>query len=153
MPAEEIRISPSGPFLNVLTADSLSQSFFHWGSLAINTGGQPNFIYPGFANFQSINKRLEIAWTFDCIFDQMRVRARVAGTGGNQLRYRLDINALDSGLEVLMLNTATVGDNLIDSAAVMAGDLLSLRVSKQGGPIATSPMDILVSFRIRSLML
>lgn len=84
--------------------------------------------------------------------DLARVRVRNPGTPNmgppGIVNYRVRINNANTPLVVSMVVTAFDGSDLVNSVAVLAGDLVDIEVTKPGG-IMTSPTSPIFSMRFR----
>ena len=123
------------------------KSFLTWGDDNITTTTTTRYLTPGFddgtAETTETAYRVPSAGTAQ----NMRVRARAAGSGAATLTYTLMVNGSPSALSVAMSNTANDGTDLVNTVSLSAGDLISIRVTKSTS-LSSSPDDIMVSLEV-----
>lgn len=74
----------------------------------------------------------------------MRVRHNILAGNGNAIVYTLLVNGVATALSVSLASTAADGSDLVDAIAVVAGDLVAVRVTKAASTVQ-SPTDIVAS--------
>ena len=74
----------------------------------------------------------------------MRVRHTTAGVGAANLTYTLLINGTPTALSVTMAANTQDGSDLVNTVAVSAGDLATMRVTKAAS-ISSSPDNLTVT--------
>jgi hypothetical protein len=136
-----------GPALN-----KFSGAILVWGNLDIGTSTTPRYLTSGYDSVAAptvpIQYRIPVSGTLDLA----RVRVRSPGTPSmgppGMISYQVRINNALTLLVVTMVVTAFDGSDLIDSVAVVAGDLVDIEVIKPGA-IMTSPTSPMFSMRFR----
>lgn len=122
-------------------------SILTWGDDSITTTTTTRYLTPGFddgtAETTETAYRMPAAGTAQ----NLRVRARVAGTGAATLTYTLMVNGSPSSLSVAMSNTAQDGSDLVNTVSLSAGDLISIRVTKSAS-LSSDPDDIVASLEV-----
>lgn len=125
------------------------KSFITWGDDSIATSTTTRYLTPWFddgtAETTEASYRVPSAGTAQ----NLRVRARVAGTGAATLTYTLMVNGGASALAVAMSNTVQDGSDLVNTVSLSAGDLISIRVTKSAS-LSSSPDDIVASLEVTS---
>lgn len=81
----------------------------------------------------------------DGILSQFRVHQNVPGTGAGSGDYDVLINGVASGIVATLDITDTDGSDLVTEVAVLAGDLIGLRLITSGEGIDTGPSDITIT--------
>lgn len=127
------------PFFTATSPLAADDTFvFAAGGIGLSTTARflPFGFTPNNAPTSPVSLRAARAGTFS----NLRVRHNLTGTGGN-LTYTLRVNGVDSVLTVTATAGSTGGNDLANSVAVAAGDLIDLRVTKAAA-ISNSPSDI-----------
>ena len=84
----------------------------------------------------------------DATVANLRVRHLVAGTSANRARYTVLRNDEPTALTVDVVGTSTAHVVSALRVPVVAGDLLSVRVTRPDGSLATAPTDVAFSFEV-----
>lgn len=118
---------------------------FTWGNSSIATSTATRYLSPGFDSSLAGTTtekafRLPRAGTLR----NLRIRANTAGVGAANLTYRVRLNATNTSIVATMAANTQDGSDLSNTAAVVAGDLISISVAKASS-ITTSPVDVVVS--------
>lgn len=115
-----------------------------WGNNSVAATTTTRFLSPWYD--ESTAQTVAVAWRAprDGSIRSMRVRHNITAGNGNPIVYTLLVNGVATALAVSLASTAADGSDLVDAVAVVAGDLLSLRVTKAAATGA-SPTDIIVS--------
>lgn len=115
-----------------------------WGNNTVQATTTTRYLTPWYddvlAPTAPIQWRIPRAGTFR----NMRVRHNTTAGNGNLIVYTLRVNSVASTLAVSLASTAADGSDLANSAAVAAGDLLDIEVTKALA-IGSSPVDITLS--------
>lgn len=121
----------------------------YWGNSGLTTTVTTRFLDPGYvpANARVVRTSYEIPQ--DGILDRLFTHHNVVGVGGN-ITYTVEVNGVPSVLSVTLLASALTGSNLIPTVPVIAGDNVTIRVTKPAA-ITTSPQRVLTSLRFRPL--
>lgn len=116
--------------------------FFGNGSVAATT--TTRFLTPAYdhdlAQITAIQWRATRAGTLR----NMRVRVNGPAGNGNAIVYTLRVNGVATSVTVSLASTSADGSDLVNTAAVAAGDLVDLQVTKAAS-VGTSPSDITAS--------
>jgi hypothetical protein len=72
------------------------------------------------------------------------MRHNAPSGNGNIIKYTVRKNGVATTILVNLASTASDGSNLVNSIAVLEGDLIDIQVTKAAG-IATSPTEIIAS--------
>ena len=119
------------------------------GALIGSVATVARFFAPGGMGL-AVESAIEIQWAAPRAGTIRNLRIRcTAGTGGATNTYTVRKNGVNTTLTVGILNTATNGSNLANSFTVVAGDLISVQVTKSGVP-ATPQARISTSFEMIS---
>lgn len=121
-----------------------SKAILTWGDDSIATSMTTRYLTPGFDDGQAETTETAFRIPFACTLKNLRIRARVAGSGAATLTYTLVVNGTPSSLTVSMSNTSQDGSDLVNTVAVSAGDLISIRVTKSAS-LSSSPDDVMAS--------
>lgn len=104
------------------------------------------FLGPGLGLAAESATEIQVPVTRSGTVRNMRLRC-VVGVGNANNTYTLRKNGVNTGLSVVIANNVAQASDLVHSTTVVAGDLLSIQVTKAGVP--TSPQtQIAVSFEI-----
>lgn len=118
-----------------------------FGALSGSTAIANRFFAPGGLDLAvESSVEIQVAIPRPARIRNLRMRC-TAGTGGGNNTYRFRKNSADVALQVTVVNTATTGTDTTNSFTVVAGDLVSCRVSKTVAP-TTPQTNILVSCEI-----
>jgi len=132
------------PKFYVDSATAAVASMQLWGNSGLTASTTTRYLSPGCTDDTAHTTITEFRVTRAGTFSKMRVRHNTASGNGNSIVYTLLVNGVASALTVSMASTASDGSDLVNTAAVAVGDLVSLQVTKAAG-IASSPSDIVVS--------
>lgn len=128
-------------------ASGASKAILTWGDDNITTTTTTRYLTPGFddgtAETSETAYRVPSAGTAQ----NLRVRARVAGSGAATLTYTLIVNGSPSSLSVAMSNTTQDGSDLVNTVSLSAGDLISMRITKSAS-LSSAPDDIVASLEV-----
>lgn len=125
----------------------LPSTIMGWGAEDINTTTTARYLFPWYGARAALTTTRDIRIPFAGTLKNLRVRQNVAGTGAATITYTVDVNAVGSALAVAMSNTVQDGSDLVNTVAVSAGDLLTIRVTKSAA-ITTSPTGIIASLEV-----
>jgi hypothetical protein len=114
--------------LDGLTSGANS-AFFMWGNQTISPTTTVRWLDPSYNATSAGIVAIVFATPIGGTVKNMRV-TQVGGGNGNLVNFTLFVNGVATALVVTMASTAVLGTNLINSAVVVAGDLLELRVTK-----------------------
>ena len=104
------------------------------GALLGSVATAARFFAPGGMGL-AVESTVEIQWAAPRAGTIRNLRIRcTAGTGGGTNTYTVRKNGVNTTLLVAILNTATNGSNLASSFTVVAGDLISVQVTKSVAP-------------------
>ena len=120
-----------------------------FGAASVGSSTTTRFLFPGNANGAALTATFGISAPRNGLLRSMIVLQNVPAGNGNSIVYTLTINGTPQLLTVSMASTAAFGFDLVNTAAVVAGDVLSLVVTKAAG-IVTSPTQIVVSMEFIS---
>lgn len=122
-------------------------SILTWGDDSITTTTTTRYLTPGFDDGTAETTETAYRVPADGTAKNLRVRARVAGTGAATLTYTLMVNGSPSTLSVAMSNTVQDGSDLSNTVSLSAGDLISIRVTKSAS-LTSDPDDIVASLEV-----
>ena len=119
-------------------------SVFGWGAGTLGSSTSTRFLYAwfddGLAETNESGFRAPRAGTLK----NLHVRHKDPKGNGNNIVYTLRVAGVDSTVIVTLPSTSLIGSDLVNSIAVSAGDLVSVKVTKALG-IGQSPRNVTVS--------
>lgn len=118
-----------------------------FGSDSVASTVTTRFLTPGFNFSIAPTTAVQFRLPHGGVMRNLRVRQNVPAGNGNQLVYTLRVNGVATLLSVSMASTAADASDLVNTIAVVAGDLVDLRVTKALG-IGTTPGQITAAFEV-----
>lgn len=115
-----------------------------WGNNSVAATTTTRFLTPWYD--ESTAQTIVVAWRIPRAgtIRNMRVRHNITAGNGNAIVYTLLVNGVATALTVSLASTAADGSDLVNTVAVAAGDLVSVRATKAAA-VGTSPTDIIAS--------
>jgi hypothetical protein len=128
--------------------DNISYAIFEWGNNGIQTSTADRFMSPGWISaVAATTNTFQIRCTRAGTLRNLYVYANTAGAGANTVSYVVQINGVDTAIVATALPTVQSLQNTVNTAAISAGDRISIKVTK-AGTITTSPANIFVTLEL-----
>jgi copper chaperone CopZ len=108
--------------------DATENMLFGAGSVGSST--TTRYLFPCYSDSIAQTTPVQFRAARAGTLQNLRVRHNTAGGNGNAIVYTIRINGVGSSLTVSMLSTASDGSDLVNTAAVSAGDLIDVIVTK-----------------------
>ena len=112
-----------------------------WGADSVGSTTTARFLFPGFSDGLAQTVAPQFRSTRAATLQNLRVHHRAGAGNGNNIVYTVRVNGVASTLTATLASTAVDGTDLVNTVAVVAGDLLDITVTK-AIDIAASPSDI-----------
>ena len=111
---------------------------FHWN--AGNTGppgGTTNFMGGGIVD-TTVEANMQLPLPFACTVGNLYAAASTAPTAGQTFTYTLRKNGVDTAVTCQIANTATSANDVANTVAFAAGDLITLKVVTSASAVAAA---------------
>lgn len=118
-----------------------------WGDGNISATTTTRYLSPGYADGTALTSPIQFRVPSSGSVRRLRVRHNTTAGNGNAVVYTVRINSIASAVTVSMASTAADGSDLANTAAVVAGDLIDIEITKAAS-IATSPSDVMASLEV-----
>jgi len=94
-------------------------------------------LYPGYESLAAgISDVYRITVGRSGVLSQLRIRQNIPSSSSNTVTYTVLVNGVVTALSATVAGNATAGANVVNTASVVAGDELSVRVTR---PANVSP--------------
>jgi hypothetical protein len=114
-----------------------------WGAREIGSSTAVRWLFPGFSFDLSELNEIQIRATRAGTLRNLRVRHRTLGGGAQTITYTLFVNGVASALTcTLTSNVDNNGQDLVNSVAIAADDLLSIKITKSAVLTGGEPVDV-----------
>ena len=121
----------------------------HWGASGLSASSTTRYLQPGYEASTAVLLAALIQWAIPRAgtLRNLRIRHNGVGSTADVLHYIVRINGVATALDCAIAANAANGSDLVHSAAVVAGDLIDIEVTKPG-EIAQSPRDPMASLEL-----
>jgi len=132
----------------VVPGPGADKSIVGFGAGSVATTTTTRFLFPWYEDI--LAQLTVIRWRapFPGTLRNLHVRHNIVGVGG-AIVYMVNINGIPTLLLVSLGSAIVDGSNLVDSVAVVAGDLVAITVTKAVA-ITTSPTDITAVMELKA---
>jgi hypothetical protein len=137
-------VASTGPAVFAQLGSVAASTPFIFGANGIATSTTARFLAPGYQDTNAETSRTAFRAPRDGTLRNARVRIESPGTGASTITYTLRVNGVSTALVVSMANTANDGSDLVNQVAILAGDLIAVRVTKSAS-LGNSPTNIVWS--------
>lgn len=121
------------------------ESTFVFVVQTISAAAGTEFLLPGGASTTS-TARHDVVATRDGILRNLYYHAATPGAGTKITTYSVTVNGTPTTLAVSVLTGTNDVSNVVDTVAIMAGDLISVRADDDAGSLPTPPTNIALTF-------
>lgn len=118
-----------------------------WGANTLTATTTTRYLFPGNANATASSSVIQFRVPRAGTLQNMRVLQNGPSGNGNAIVYTLRVGGAPSLLSVSMASTDSDGSDLVNTVAVLAGDLLDVEVTKALS-IGSSPSDTVLSLEL-----
>jgi hypothetical protein len=122
--------------------DATHNMLFGAGSVGSST--TTRYLFPAYSDSIAQTSVVQFRSSRAGTMKNMRVRHNKAAGNGNSIVYTVRINGTPSSLSVSMASTANDGSDLVNTAAVAAGDLVDVEITKASA-VGQAPSDVAAS--------
>ena len=154
---EKLAISTPTSSLSVYNSDTNVPEFWNgaewkigsgvailsFGADSVSTTTTTRFLYPWYSNASAPTSTVSVPVPYSGTISKMFINWNGAGNGNNVV-FTLLKNGVPTAIQISLASTAGSGSDLVNIESVVAGDVLSLRVTK-AIDIGISPTDIAVT--------
>lgn len=118
---------------------------FLFGNTSVSGTNVTRYLSPG--NIDSLAPTTPVQFRVPRagVLRNLRVRHNTPDGNGLAIVYTVRVNGVDTALSVSIASTTLDGSNLVSTAAVAAGDLIDIKISKAAS-IGASPLDVIATF-------
>lgn len=117
---------------------------FVWGNSGVTATTTTRYLTPGYTDTTALTTPVQFRAPFACTARRLYIRHNTPAGNGNSIVYTLRVNGTASSLTVSIASTSADGNDLLNTVAIVAGDLIDIEVTKAAS-IATSPSNITAS--------
>lgn len=121
-----------------------SRYLIQFGNDEIGASTTTRYLTPGYGDTIARTTVIGIDIPLAGTLRNFRVRHNITAGNGNNIVYTVMINGVASSIVATVPSTSAQGSDITNTAAVVAGDRIDIRVTKATG-VATSPEDVVVS--------
>lgn len=118
-----------------------------WGNDSVAATTTTRYLTPGFTSALAPTSAIQFRVPSSGTIRRLRVRHNTTAGNGNSIVYTVRINGTASAVTVSLASTANDGSDLTNTAAIAAGDLLDIEVTKAAS-VGTSPSDIIATLEV-----
>jgi hypothetical protein len=123
-------------------SDATENMLFGAGSVGSSTTSR--YLFPCYSDSLAQTVPVQFRASRAGTLKNLRVRHNVTAGNGNAIVYTIRINGVASALTVSLLSTTADGSDLVNTAAVSAGDLIDVIITKASA-VGGSPKDVIAS--------
>lgn len=129
--------------------DVSAKSYLQWGNNNISATTTTRFLTPGYGDVTAQTTTTQQVVPTDGVLRNFRVKQNSPSGNGNSSVYTVRVNGVATSIVVTLASTAMEGSDVVNTAAVSAGDKVDVRVTK-AVTIGSSPTDIAASLEVRA---
>ena len=123
------------------------KSILLWGNNSVNASITTRSLTPGYSDTAAGTNIVQIVIPVDGTLRNMYARHNVTAGNGDAIVYTVWVNGVATALAVSLASTTQNGSDLVDTVAVLAGDLVDIAVTKALA-VVTSPSDVAVTLEL-----
>lgn len=115
-----------------------------WGNNSVTSTTTDRFLTPGDTDGIAPTSAIQFRVSGAGVLRNLRVRHNTGAGNGNPIVYTVRVNGVATPIAASLASTANDGSDLVNSAALVNGDLVDIKVTKAAG-VGTSPSDIVAT--------
>lgn len=118
-----------------------------WGNDSVSASTTTRYLTPGYDDVLAPIAVVQIRVPRGGTLRNLRVRHNTPNGNGNVIVYTVRINSVATAVTVSLASTSADGSDVTNTAAVAAGDLVDIEVTKAAS-VATSPDDVAATLEL-----
>ena len=125
-----------------------NDSLLLFGSGTVGGSTTTRYLYPGYDDGLAQTAVIQINAAYAGTLQDFYIRHNSPGGSGADITYTIRINSVASIITATLASTGTAVSDLVNTAAVVAGDLIDVEITKAGG-VGAGPSDIACTINLK----